>query len=260
MTTDDFRPTEQELESMLREIQPTPRQDFYRRAADQPWRAAGPPARPRAIRHWSMGLAVAVALVALLALPPIRTFATNILGQLGLVTFTNEPSIPEKLVAGTPVPQAEAIAVVEVPSAAANQLTPAQLSAQIGAPVYAPPAMPAGWSLGYRVKADMADGGKGALSAFTLPDQSSLMLLQYPTRTVPMTSGVGAATVQQVTVGGNEGIWMEGIAITHDTLANTLTRGNALSWEAGGFTFSLMHYTWGLAEQKAFAEALTPQQ
>lgn len=260
MTTRDYRPTEDELEQALREIQPTPRPDFYRRAADQPWLAAQPAARPRAVRRWSMGLAVAVALAALLLVPPIRTFATNILGQLGLVTYTNEPSVLEKVAAGTPVPESKAIAEILDPAARQNQLTPAQLSAEIGAPVYAPPALPAGWSLGYRVAAAMPNGDKGALASFTLPDATSLILIQHPTLTVPMTAGVGAATVQQVTVGGNEGVWVEGFAFSQATPDAALKRGNSLSWEADGFTFSLLHESWGLAELKAFAEALTPQQ
>lgn len=217
-------------------------------------------------RHlaWKPRLAVAFMLLALLVgaatISPLRALATDILQQLGILSITNDPTMTERDLAqpyDPNAPQSEGIwlsGIGPFPSAA-------ELSDQVGFAVYAPEWLPDGTSIIDRDALPL-NGPPGRFSSVTLIGASAqaapISLSQQPLETVVATEiPVGSAATSRVSVGDNEGVWIERTAWA--SRGSDVVYLDVLIWNADGFTFTLTSEPGiGLATLTAIAESLAP--
>jgi hypothetical protein len=246
------------LRSQLDDMgQPAP-QSFARRTLDRlmPGRGGAAPRQGA----WKLRLAALAAILALLfTVTPLRALATDILYQWGLITFTNNPTVPDLLAAGltpTPQPGGGADGVIELDGVHVDDA--AVLSQQVGYPMYIPQYLPADATLFDRDTAEGAPGEYAAATGYMMGDDSMLYILQRRSTPAEGEYAVGDAGVSAETVGANTAVWIEGISTSHE--GNKVSRGNMLIWDADGFQFTLMSQSHNLdrAKMKAIAESMVP--
>jgi hypothetical protein len=209
---------------------------------------------------WKLRLAATAAILALLfTVTPLRALATDILYQLGVITYTNDPTMAEILTSGvTPTPPPTDIPgkVIELDGVRVYQIP--VISRLVGYPVYAPQHVPIGAELYDRETSKVAAGEYLAISAYRLVGGDFLYIEQthvgFNIRGERI--GVGSASVQPETVGANPAVWVEGIATNN--AGATLQRSNMLMWDADGYTFTLQSASLDRAEMKAIAASMAP--
>jgi hypothetical protein len=248
------------LRAQLGELDhPAPR-SFASRALDRLIPGRGGPAPLQGA--WKLRLAAMAAILALLfTMTPLRALATDILYQWGLITFTNDPTVPDLMAAGltpTPRPGGGADAVIELDGIHIDDA--ALLSQQVGYPMYIPQYLPADATLFDRDTAESASGEYAAATGYMMGDDSLLYILQRRSTPAEGEYAVGDAGVAAETVGANTAVWVEGISTFNE--GNKVSRGNMLIWHADGFQFTLMSQSHNLdrAKMKAIAESMVPGQ
>ncbi|MFD3164361.1 hypothetical protein [Herpetosiphon sp. NSE202] len=207
-----------------------------------------------------------LALVALLALTPVRSSLAAVLQQFGLIRVTDQatsgqqfqgqqlpaydPSLPEP----TSVP-APSIASIE------------SLSSQLGSHVYAASTVPAGYQLLER-HMNVGSIGSTVISYYanqqdtTNADQAMISLSQtHQTQANAQAYdfAVGSAASTPVQVRGVSGLWIEQapLLLADDGTGHFTTVGvNVLVWSDGANSFKLESNRLDLAAMKAFAESL----
>jgi len=214
--------------------------------------------RPRLSFVTILGIFGLLALFSL-AIPPVRTFAQDILQGIGNFFFVNQPSDAENYVAtmqsGTPTltPDPAIVAKITPQFFETKLLTVAEASKKAGYPVYSFDYIPGGYTLSTR---DVLFTGQTITS-----DTSYRMELDPPLNeglqfaaiialeqtltndnTDPWITGISKSKVVEVTVREVEGVWIEQIPIYPFQNENgewDYARWNQLIWSEDGFTFVL---------------------
>lgn len=209
---------------------------------------------------WKLRLAtMAAILVLLFTVTPLRALATDILYQWGLITFTNDPTVPDLRAAGlTPTPQSDdgIDAVIELDGEGVEEA--AVLSQQVGYPMYVPHYVPTNAKLFDRDTAEIDTGGYAVGTGYMMSDNNLLVISQTPSKPKERQFAVGEAGVESETVGANPAVWVEGIATSSQ--GSKVFRSNMLLWDADGYSFMLMSESSTLdrATMKAIAESMAP--
>ncbi|HYF64436.1 MAG TPA: hypothetical protein VD886_16550 [Herpetosiphonaceae bacterium] len=201
--------------------------------------------------------ALAAVLALLFTVTPLRALATDILYKWGVMTFTNDPTIPELMAAGqtpTPVPDSGVGVTIELDGQQVYNIP--KINQIVGYPVYIPQPTPAGATLYDRTAAEIGPGEHMAVAAYLMADGGMLTILQHRVNKRERERPVGQATVQPETIGANSGVWIEGLSTQNQ--GAKLLRTNMLIWDADGYTFTLMGGSLGRAEMKAIAESMAP--
>jgi hypothetical protein len=214
----------------------------------------GQPMKPRS--PWKVRLAATLMIIGfLVAMPPFRALASDILQQLGVLTITNAPTYPEQELANPNSVDRSVSLLLDgigpIPSAA-------DVSAEVGFPVYVPQQLPSGMSLLDRGVGRSETNSPAIITLYTSNAQTDiLMLAQQPLATAELR--VGSAPTQKVMVGANEGVWVEHTA--QGINLQELMYNNVLFWNADGYAFSLSGQTdMTLETMKSIAESLAPGQ
>ena len=194
-----------------------------------------------------------------LAIPPVRTFAQDIIQSIGNFFFVDQPTDAENYVAtmqsGTPTttPNPTLIAKITPQFYESALLTAAEASAKAGFQVYSIGYLPDGFTISnrdilftgqtitsdtsYRMELDppLHDGLQ--FSAIIALDQTLTS-----ENTDPWITGTGDIPVIEVTVRGVRGAWIEQIPIypfQNEEGEWDYARWNQLIWSENGFTFVL---------------------
>lgn len=213
----------------------------------------------------ALALACALALALTLGFAPARAALASVLQQFGLIRVTAEPTLAEQL-DGQPMaapPAASDPTPTLVPAPAV--LSVAAASQSFGGAVYAPAALPAGFSL----QAREAHSGSAAASVVTFYTNPAIMLDTGPAfinlrqasgaPTQASDLGVGDAPTTAVTVRGQPGLWVDQAALMFkdDGTGHMTPAGiNVLLWSEGANTFVLESNHLGQAELLQIAESL----
>lgn len=211
---------------------------------------------------WKLRLAALAAVLALLfTVTPLRALATDILYEWGLITFTNDPTVPDLMAAGvTPTPKADAghDAVLSLDGEDVEEA--AALSQQVGYPMYVPQYVPAKAKLFDRATSEITTGGYAVATGYMMGNDDLLWILQTRSNSTEREFAVGDAGVEAETVNANPAVWVEGISTFHK--GTTVFRSNMLLWEADGYSFTIMSSSKSLdrATIKAIAESMVPSE
>lgn len=207
-------------------------------------------------RALAIGLLLCLILTgAVLAIPPLRSLAQDILGQIGTLIFTNAPTDYE-IVSQTPTLRPFSTPIPGgVRQVVESQLRSAQeVSALAGFTMSTPDYVPDGYQLAAR-DAWLVTGKPAALSTYhsaasddSLGIQQALIIDGEARHEF----GVGEAPVVELAVRGVTGLWVEQYAVWPGTGVNMLV------WEERGFMFTLHSAHLSLDEMLRVAESLTP--
>lgn len=194
-----------------------------------------------------------------LTIPPVRTFAQNIIQSIGNFFFVDQPTDAEKYVATmqsgkpTATPNPTLVAKITPQFYESALLTAAEASEKAGFPVYTIGYLPDGFTISnrdilftgqtitsdtsYRVELDppLHDGLQ--LSAIIALGQTLTS-----GNTDPWITGTGDIPVIEITVRGVKGAWIEQIPINpfqNEEGEWDYARWNQLIWSENGFTFVL---------------------
>lgn len=221
--------------------------------------------------NWSLGRAAAAAVVVLViavSLPPVRTFARNMLYQIGGIKLINEPSRAEQA-ADDPMPTPDPNTVI--PTAAPPPIySLEEVSTRAGFPVYEIGTVPDGYVIEIRDGLQQGNGIDWAHTIYFGPTVDGKLHIFGLDQTryaenLPEQYGqfeIGDAPVTEVTVRGLPGLWVEA-APTAARPSQTNPNGweidheNMLIWEEDGFTFLLRSNALTQAEMLAIAESIT---
>ncbi|MBM7846196.1 hypothetical protein [Herpetosiphon giganteus] len=190
-----------------------------------------------------IGLALMMALVvATVAVPPLRSYASQILYQIGWLTVNNEPTNVEKLINE---PESEATPIPDEPTA-----VPPVLSDEF---VYAPSYLPAGYV------------AKPSYNGRYYANENPADSIYIHVRSIEEgdTLSVGAASTTPITVRNKQGLYVEqaplyikdlGGKMYHDDLETVAV--NLILWEENGQIVTVESYILGQAELVQIAESL----
>lgn len=230
---------------------------------------AAPHSAPRRSSRHLTTLAASLALIAalFLALPPLRSFAQEIIRKIGTITITNEPNPAEtrlnELLSGTPTPTPDFNQ--ETWSYVLQEKTGAELAAAAGYPVYLPDYIPEGYEVIARQAIGSADAATSAFTLYRRVETSDFLQVRQTPSTGnsidEWTLQAGTTPVVDVTVRGLPGVWLEDypITVTKDVQEGwTLLGQNLLLWEEAGFTFVIASQKLPLDDLLHVAESLTP--
>lgn len=160
----------------------------------------------RLLRRLALVAAVLVILiVTMLAVPPLRAVAQDILARIGLLTITDDPTDAELFMQGEPPRD------YTTPGTPAPSATP-----DASIPVYLPAYVPAGYTFD-EVNSVKDDREYTKIVPLPNDDLGNIVNYQLNIQQFPKTQAVGAGTfavgdaaeVTDVTVGGNKGVWIE---------------------------------------------------
>lgn len=217
-----------------------------------------------------------------LAIPPVRTFAQNIIQSIGNFLFVDEPTDAENYVATvqsgipTPTPDPTIIAKITPQFYETKLLSSADASAKAGFTVYTTGYMPEGYTLNTR---DVLFTGQTITSDTSYRKEldpplhdgmqfSAIIALEQTLTnedTDPWIMGLGDIPVVEVSLRGVKGGWIEQIPIYPFQNENgewDYARWNQLIWAENGFTFVLQTNLPAdmlpLEEMMKIAESLQP--
>lgn len=207
-----------------------------------------------------------LALVALLALTPVRSSLAAVLQQFGLIRVTDQATSGQQfqgqqLPAYDPrLPEPTSVPLLSVASAES-------LSSQLGSHVYASNSVPAGYELQAR-ELHAGTVGSTVVSFYANPqdiannDQAMISLSQtHQTQANAQAYdfAIGSAPSTPVQVRGVSGLWIEQapLLLADDGTGHFTTVGvNLLVWSDGANSFKLESNRLDLAAMQAFAESL----
>ena len=190
-----------------------------------------------------MGLALAVCLW-----PAGRAYALNVIVQLGHLIVSTEPTHAEQFEAArqtaTEAPAAEA-SPAPVAWQANVLLTREEAQAQAGFAIAQLGEAPAGLALVVRLVTPPGDDSPYTAGVTTYQGEGATLTLRqlaYAPNAAAEKLPVGEALVQEVSVGGQPGVWLEGLRLS--TYVNEAEQvapqfANLLVWQAGEFAFWL---------------------
>jgi hypothetical protein len=211
-----------------------------------------PVARLRASRRRLTTLAgtLAIVILAVLLIPPLRSFAQDIIRQIGQVRITSGPTDAERYVAEqagelpTATPNATIPPLTPIPQVFVfRHLTPEQASQEAGFAVYVPDYLPEGFVEQSReiwmhtlVSVTTSFYVPGALQSAE-DHQNRSITLEQVIFADEYDFAVGDAPTVELTVNGNPGLWVEDapVAVFGDALVGL----NLLFWAQDGFNFQL---------------------
>ncbi len=218
------------------------------------------------MRSPRFALMIGCALVALLALTPVRSSLAAVLQQFGLIRVTDEPTSGQQ-VQGQQVP-AYNPGLPEPTSIPFNTVASVEtLSSQMGSHVYAATSVPAGYQLLER-HLNVGTIGSTVISYYaneqdtTDTDQAMISLSQThqtQANSQAYDFAIGSAPTTPIQVRGVSGLWIEQapLLLADDGTGHFTTLGvNVLVWNDGANSFRLESNRLDLAAMQAFAESL----
>jgi hypothetical protein len=248
-------------------IRETLRDQLLDRAAGQ--QGAKPVNRKK--MRWSRALTIAAAIliiltIATLTIPPLRTLAQDILGRIGAIIFTNDETIAQHALEGTPGPDF------------ATGTGPTEYIPPTGMPPYLPSYVPDD----YVVNLDATTDSSASYTKFEVGTDEYQNPINYfldiqqdsahvsSTSDLPIPFAIGDAKVVDVSVHGQHGVWIEQAPISVQSDSNVGMKPwnvNMLIWQENNLVFTITNKVLApaadppllpLDEMLKVAESLTP--
>ena len=204
------------------------------------------------------------------ASPAMRVRAQAILAQVGLFVLTDEPTLMEQTLAETPEP----ITPEPPPSDALQPISASSLDEareQSDFPIFTPGYVPEGYELNQPQAYELfcchdGETNEVATTYFSPEGQYLIMIRQIrsatdSTESLLTTFPIGDASVVDVNVRGQEGIWVDGsLQGSHQNEDGTreLTAWNILLWQEDEFLFWIYNNGLSMDEAVKLAESLAP--
>lgn len=202
----------------------------------------------RLLRRAALAVAILLILiVTVLAVPPLRAVAQDVLARIGLLTITNEPTDAELFLQG------EAPRDYTTPGTPSPSATP-----DAAIPLYVPSYVPEGYEYD---EANSLPNDREFSKIVPLPNdpQGNIANYQLNIQQFPKSQAVAAGTlavgeaaqVSEVTVSGNKAVWIE-----HSLMGMQAGRNgepiplyvNYLMWETDGTFFMMRNLVMSPAE------------
>lgn len=224
--------------------------------------------------RWRVALGVAIMLLLLAAAialyPPSRAWAQGILGRLGPFFFTNAPTLSELALTATPTPWPTSPTVTATGESLNMQrvqvMTAEEARALAGYAMLDPGYLPEEYE-SYSFEVWLSQGPQALEVDQTYGNGPDVLII----RQIYLPDGgngvsefpVGDAVVEEVTVRGQPGVWVEETNLgQHQNEDGTavLTKWSMLMWQEGDFLFWI--YTNALSKEEALkvAESLSEEQ
>lgn len=255
-------------DKFLFDFQQEPRVEFVEKLFQQ--LNAQSIAHKHRIRQLSFGLSLAafILVLALIFSPPVRTFAQNVLLQLGKLFITQEPTYAEQYEQSLVNPDhspatSDRLPIVEWQSP--PLLTRAEAESQAGFLIAEILNPPSGWNLATRF-VTLPDASTPFTRVTTTYQTGQSILVLTQTRFEPSAPDemlpVGEAPAGPVTVQGLPGLWIENLRLSTYVDENNLVApqfANLLVWEQAGFEFRIQSTPGlALAEMLEIADLVHP--
>ncbi len=255
-----------------RPIRHTLRRKLLKHLDTQP----SPPIRngiPRVINHQVTRLAIVLGILVVIVwnVPPLRSFAQDVIRTIGGISITNEPTWAEQqldmIAHGTPTPTPVPLDD-HGPAIYFRVRSLDETSELAGFQALAPGYVPAGYQLAVQ---DVITGESGtqvtiyyhywAADGSIAPEDGDFLVIlemQWSENAEQSDLKVGSATVIDVTVNGQPGIWIEGMVTGWWTAQELIPMPtNMLLWEQQGLTFIIQTHWLPLDEVLLIAESLS---
>jgi hypothetical protein len=171
---------------------------------------------------------------AILAFPPLRALAQEVLRQIGLIQLTNAPSSAQLWLTHTPIPAL----ITPLPN-----LELEEARATFGRAIYTPTYVPAGYVL---TRLSASHGSVSSLYNLVVDGECCRTLWITQLRNGGSTSpfGVGDAPIVDVTVGDLPGEWVENAPIGADPSSESgILPANLLTWRDSDNVFWIQSFS-----------------
>ncbi len=196
---------------------------------------------PSHARTW-VTVALATTILIILALPPVRSWAKEVLRQIGYIVLTDEKTASQQIVemesAITPIPR--------VP----QRLSLEEATEQAGFPAYVAAYAPAGYELLERI-VDIDERGTSIETRYFDRESHSYQIVQAYLKDGHWYEPPSVEERREMTVRGQAAIWLE-VKYTEDSGLNTL------AWKESSFIFAINSNVLSLEEIINIAESLSP--